>query len=133
MAQEEILRPAFAGREEPRISYGIPFADAAARHTEQIFNASKVYVICSGSLARTTDALDRLKAALGGEKKVVGVRVGMKPHTLWSEVVEIANEARDAGADLIVTLGAGTLTDAAKIASFVSLSSIYIFILYTKP
>ncbi|OKL59080.1 hypothetical protein UA08_05626 [Talaromyces atroroseus] len=116
--QEETLRPAFAGREEPRISYGIAFPEAAARHTKQLFHASKVYVICSGSLARNTDALDRLKAALGEEKKVVGVRIGMKPHTLWSEVVEIANEARDAGADLLVTLGAGTLTDAAKIVSF---------------
>ena len=42
----------------------------------------------------------------------------MKPHTLWSEVLAIVHAARSAEADLLVTLGGGTLTDAAKIVSF---------------
>jgi alcohol dehydrogenase class IV len=120
MTQQETFRPAFAGRDEPRLSYGIPFPQSAAHHVENTFKATKVYIICSGSLARNTDALDRLKKALGD--KVVGVRIGMKSHTLWSEVLEIVNEARSAGADLLLTLGAGSLTDAAKIVSFVSFS-----------
>ncbi|KIW09423.1 hypothetical protein, variant [Verruconis gallopava] len=41
----------------------------------------------------------------------------MKPHTYWSEVLEIADECRACNADLIITLGAGSLTDAAKIVS----------------
>lgn len=115
---QETVRPAFAGREEPRLSYGIPFPEAIARHVEHTFKASRVYIISSGSLARNTDALDRLKAALGD--KVVGVRIGMKSHTLWSEVLEITNEAREKEVDLLVTLGAGSLTDGAKIISVVS-------------
>lgn len=117
MAQETV-RPAFAGRERPILSYGIAFPAAAARHVTETFNASRVYVICSGSLARNTDSLDRLTSAMGAEK-IVGRRIGMQSHTLWSEVLEIVEEARNAQADLLLTLGAGSLTDAAKIIALV--------------
>ncbi|KAF5009810.1 hypothetical protein F66182_15518, partial [Fusarium sp. NRRL 66182] len=110
------IRPAFANRDEPRIAYGVPFPEITASQAATYFHASKVYVICSGSLSRNTNALERLKNALGD--KFAGVRIGMKPHTLWSEVVEIINDAKSVGADLLVTLGAGSLTDAAKIVAF---------------
>ncbi|EPS27746.1 hypothetical protein PDE_02690 [Penicillium oxalicum 114-2] len=112
----ETVRPAFADRERPLLSYGIPFPAAAAEHVTKTFGASRVYVICSGSLSRNTDALGRLTAALGPEK-VVGRRLGMQSHTLWSEVLQIVEEARKAKADLLLTLGAGSLTDAAKIVA----------------
>lgn len=114
----ETLRPAFAGRDRPLLSYGVPFPAAAARHVTDTFSASRVYVIISGSLAKNTDALDRLKASLGPEK-VVGVRRGMKSHTLWSEVLEIVHEVRATQADLLLTLGAGSLTDGAKVVAMV--------------
>lgn len=116
----ETVRPAFSDRERPLLSYGIPFAPAAARHVCETFNASRVYVLCSGSLARNTDSLEKLKVALRQRGvDVVGARIGMKSHTLWSEVVEVVNDARSVEADLLLTLGAGSLTDAAKIAAFV--------------
>jgi alcohol dehydrogenase class IV len=114
---QETVRPAFAGRERPILSYGIAFPAAAARHVTETFGASRVYVICSGSLARNTDSLDRLTAALG--QKVVGRRIGMQSHTLWSEVLEIVEDARNVQADLLLTLGAGSLTDGAKIIALV--------------
>jgi len=114
----ETLRPAFAGRALPRLSYGLPFPDAAARHVDETFHASRVFVICSASLARNTDSLQRLKDALG-PGRVVGERVGMRSHTLWSEVVEVVHAAREVEADLLITLGAGSLTDAAKIVALV--------------
>ncbi|KAJ5899721.1 hypothetical protein N7495_004465 [Penicillium taxi] len=114
LIMSEVLRSAFAHQKRPLLSYGIQFPAAAARHVADTFDASRVYILCSGSLARNTDALDRLIAALGPEK-VAGKRIGMKPHTLWSEVLEIVADARKVQADLILTLGAGTLTDAAKI------------------
>ena len=61
------------------VSYGISFPQAASKHAESTFNASRVYIICSGSLARNTDYLDKLQAALGN--KFSGVRIGMKSHT----------------------------------------------------
>lgn len=114
----ETVRTAFADRSLPLLSYGTPYPEAAARHVRDTFLASRVYIICSSSLARTTDALQELKTALG-EKLVAGVRVGMKSHTLWSEVVEIARDARAVEADLILTLGAGSLTDGAKVVALV--------------
>ncbi|KAI0138757.1 putative Fe-containing alcohol dehydrogenase [Hypoxylon sp. NC0597] len=42
----------------------------------------------------------------------------MKPHSLWSEILEIVDDTKKCEADLIVTLGAGSLTDAAKIVSY---------------
>lgn len=114
----ETVRQAFAGRERPLLSYGIDFPAAAARHVSETFQASRVYVICSGSLSRNTDALDRLTHALGSEH-VVGCRIGMQSHTLWSEVLEIVDDARNVHADLIITLGAGSLTDGAKIIALV--------------
>jgi alcohol dehydrogenase class IV len=53
--------------------------------------------------------------------EVVGVKKGMRPHTPWSQIIEIANEARMGKADCVVTLGAGSLTDGAKIVLLVSL------------
>jgi alcohol dehydrogenase class IV len=61
--------------------------------------------------------LDDLKAALGD--KVVGVHIGMTPQTPWSEVLEITKDSRAANADLLITLGGGSLTDAAELVSFV--------------
>ncbi|KAI9709173.1 MAG: hypothetical protein M1812_007758 [Candelaria pacifica] len=113
--QKETLRPAFPDRDEPKISFGLPFPEACAKHVESTFKASRVYIIASKSLSKNTNALVSLQAALGD--KVVGTRIGMKSHTLWSEVVEIVQDARNARADFLVTLGAGSLSDGAKIVA----------------
>ncbi|KAK7753280.1 hypothetical protein SLS62_004799 [Diatrype stigma] len=115
----ETFRPAFPGRDRPMLSYGLPFPETIVKHAEDTFHASRIYVICSASLARNTGKLDELKAKLGG--KFVGVRIGMRPHSQWSEIFEVAEEVRKLQADLLVTLGGGSLTDAAKIVSYVLL------------
>ena len=107
----------FSGTTYPYISHGLPFPQACAKHVDKTFRASRVYIIASGTLARTTDYVRELQQALG--ERVVGTRAGMTPHTLWSEILEIADECRDLDADLIVTLGAGSLTDGAKIIALV--------------
>ncbi|KAL2355728.1 putative Fe-containing alcohol dehydrogenase [Cryomyces antarcticus] len=111
--QQETYRPAFEGSDFPHISYGIPFSEACQSHIEKTFRASRVFIIASKTLSNNTDNLKSLQAALG--KKVVGTRVGMTPHTLWSECLSVTEEARQARADLLITLDAGSLTDAAKI------------------
>lgn len=115
---QETLRPAFTGRDRPLLSYGLAFSAAAAYHVAESFSATRLYVICSGSLARNTHALEQLTSALGSDK-IVGRRIGMQSHTLWSEVLEIVNDARNVEADLLLTLGAGSLTDGAKIIALV--------------
>ena len=118
MAQPtETYRRAFADCDHPHISYGLPFSDACAKHVEATFKASKVYILASKSLANNTDAVEKLEGALGD--KVVGVRKGMKSHTLWSECIEVAKDAQEKAADLLVTIGSGSLTDAAKMVILV--------------
>ncbi|CEN61044.1 hypothetical protein ASPCAL07712 [Aspergillus calidoustus] len=111
----EIIRPGFADRPLPILSYGIPFPEAAARHIVNTFQARRVYVICSRSLAEKTSILEELDRVFRTNSiSMVGQRIGMKPHTLWSEVLDIAAEARTSEADVFLTIGGGTLTDGAK-------------------
>jgi alcohol dehydrogenase class IV len=117
MAASETYKQAFPGNEIPHISYGLPFPETCAKHVQDTFKASRVYIIASKTLSSQTDALKRLEKALDG--KVVGRRIGMTPHTLWFECLEVTAEARKLNTDLIITLGAGSLTDAAKIISLV--------------
>lgn len=116
----EIIRPAFADRPTTILSYGNSFPEAAARHIRNTFQASRVYVICSRSLAQKTGILGELNRVFRALSiSIVGQRTGMRPHTLWSEVLEIAIEARECEADLFLTVGGGTLTDGAKAAVLV--------------
>lgn len=87
----------------PKISYGLPFDEAIVNH---VATNAKVYLLASKTLSEKTHSLNRLKAALG--PRVKGVRTGMTPHTIFQE------NAKAVGADTIVTLGAGSLSDAAK-------------------
>ncbi len=95
-----------------RVIYGKPFAAALA---EEIDRRGKhaVFLMVSGTLARETDVLDQLRAALGN--RIAGVCTKMGPHSPREDVIEVANAARAAGADIIVTLGGGSMTDAAKV------------------
>ena len=102
------------------ISHGLPYPEACAKHVAETFHASRIYVLASGSLSRKTDAVDRLNAALNkivGNGAVVGVMRGIRPHTYYSDVLCITKEAKEFRADCLVTIGAGSLTDAAKVAT----------------
>ncbi|KAI0380990.1 putative Fe-containing alcohol dehydrogenase [Hypomontagnella monticulosa] len=118
----ETFEPAFPGRDRPLISFGLSFVESLLKHADDTFGASRIYVICSRSLASNTTYLDELKKAFGD--KIVGVRVGLKPHSLWSEILEVVADTKQYDVDLIVTLGAGSLTDAAKIVSYALASDV---------
>jgi alcohol dehydrogenase class IV len=113
----ETLVRAFPNKPTPLLSYGLPFASSLIKHVDVTFCATRLYVICSGSLARHTPHLEHLERQLGS--RLAGTRVGMRSHSLWSEILEVIADARHCEADCIVTLGAGSLTDAAKLVSYV--------------
>lgn len=119
-APGETYRPAFGSEPKPHISTGLPFHTACAHHITNTYHASKVYVIVSNSISKTAN-FAKLQEAL--EDKIVGVRKGIKPHTPWDDVLEIVKDIREKEADIIVTLGAGSLTDGAKVISFVHLNA----------
>ncbi|KAI2903261.1 hypothetical protein CBS76997_2858 [Aspergillus niger] len=112
----ESIIPYLPGSVLPIVSHGLPFEEACVRHLKPTLGCSKIFVLASASLSRQTDALMRLEEALGN--MVVGKRQGMKPHVLLPEVLELAVQVKDSGAECLVTLGGGTLVDAAKIVVF---------------
>ena len=110
----------------PYVSYGLPYQDACSKHVKETFGCSRVYIICSGTLSRETNQLEILVSQLEEDGlQVVGIKKGIRPHTPWSQIMEITNEVRVAKADCLVTLGAGSITDGAKIVVLVSLCTTY--------
>ena len=93
------------------VIFGEPLVDALAREVDRVV-ARAVFILVSGTLARETDTVDRLCRMLGN--RLAGVWTEIGAHTPRIDVVAAANAAREAGADLIVTLGGGSVTDAAK-------------------
>ena len=98
--------------EMEQVVYGRPFAAAAAAEVERL-GARAVYVMVGGTLSRETDVLTQLRDALGN--RLAGICSKMGAHTPRADVVAAANAAREAKADLIVTVGGGSVTDGAKV------------------
>src|SRR5215831_7774171 len=93
------------------IVFGKPFAEALAQEVDRL-EARAVFILASGTLARTTDTTERLREILGN--RIAGVSAKIGSHTPRTDVVDAANAAREASADLLLTVGGGSVTDAAK-------------------
>ncbi len=93
------------------VIYGIPLAEALADEIKRL-DAGAVYVMASGTLARTTGVIDEVRSVLGN--RLAGVCSKIGAHTPRIDVVAAANEARAAKADVLLTVGGGSVTDAAK-------------------
>jgi len=94
-----------------KIVFGKPAATALVAEAERL-DAKRVFLMVSGTMNRSTDEVAKLRAALG--PRYAGLHDRMPPHTPRDAVIEAANAARAAGADLLVTFGGGSLTDAGK-------------------
>ena len=94
-----------------RVIYGIPLVEALADEVARL-DARAVYVLASGTLNRETDVVGSVRRVLGTRMAGLCARIGA--HTPRTDVVVAANEARAAKADLILTVGGGSVTDAAK-------------------
>ncbi len=94
-----------------RVVFGRPTAEALLDEVEARA-AERVFLLVSGTLNRETDAIERIRDALGA--RYAGLSDYMPAHTPRDAVVACANAARDAGADLLVTVGGGSATDGGK-------------------
>ena len=94
-----------------QVVFGKPCADALAEETARI-GANKVFIVASGTLNRTTDVVKNVAGKLGNRHAGTWDRIAA--HTPRTDCVAAANAARDAGADLIATVGGGSVTDAGK-------------------
>ena len=94
-----------------RVIYGVPLAEALAEEINRL-EARAVYVIASGTLNRETEVVDTVRHVLGN--RLAGVCTKIGSHTPRIDVVAAANQARAANTDLLLTVGGGSVTDAAK-------------------
>jgi maleylacetate reductase len=95
-----------------RIVYGRPAADALNEEAERL-GASRVYLMVSRTMNRTTDEVAKVRDALGS--RFSGLYDEMPALSPREHILEVARAARAVRADLIVTFGGGSLTDAGKV------------------
>ncbi|QIN82551.1 iron-containing alcohol dehydrogenase [Rubrobacter tropicus] len=75
----------------------------------------RAFVVTGRTLDKKTDLVRRVEALLGGRH--AGTHVGMGEHTPGSAVELAAGEAEAAGADLLVSVGGGSVIDGTKAVS----------------
>jgi maleylacetate reductase len=97
-----------------RVHMGTPAAEALTGEAERL-DARRVFLLVGGHLRRETDEIARIEAALGD--RCAGAWDGMSAHTPRGDVLAATLAAREANADLIVTIGGGSLTDGGKIVA----------------
>ncbi|MBV9966815.1 MAG: iron-containing alcohol dehydrogenase [Alphaproteobacteria bacterium] len=93
------------------VTFGKPAAEALADEARAC-GAERVFLMTSGTLNRETDEIAKVRRALGN--RCAGIFDHMPPHTPRHAVIEAAAMAREAQADLIATVGGGSVTDGAK-------------------
>ena len=93
------------------VVFGKPAAETVAEEARRL-EATRVFLMVSGTLNRMTDEITKVRRALGN--RFAGIFDRMPPHTPRRAVIEAAEAAREAGADLIATIGGGSVTDGAK-------------------
>ena len=95
-----------------RVTLGVPAAEAIAQEAASR-DANRVFILASSHLNQKTDEIRRIEAALGARH--AATHDGIQPHAPRSDVLAAAARARAVKADLVVTVGGGSVTDAGKI------------------
>jgi maleylacetate reductase len=95
-----------------RVVYGKAAAESLKDEVARL-DAKRVFLIVSRTLNTKTDEIDKIRRALG-DKHVVTFD-GIAQHTTRKQAAEVARQANDAEADLIVAVGGGSAIDLAKI------------------
>ena len=93
------------------VSFGRPAAEVVAEEARKL-GANRVFLMVSNTLNNKTDEIETIRRALGN--LCSGTFDAMAPHTPRADVIQATKAAAEAGADLIVTIGGGSITDGAK-------------------
>ena len=102
-------RVVFGAIEE--VVFGHPAAGAIVAQMDRL-GTRRAFLMVSGTLNRQTDEIEKIRRTLGS--RCAGVFDAMPAHTPREAVIAAAKAAREADADLIVTVGGGSITDGAK-------------------
>ena len=93
------------------VVFGRPASEAIVEQMDRLA-ANRAFLMVSGTLNRETEFVRHIRDVLG--PRCVAVFDAMPAHTPRSAVIAATEQARSAGADLIVTIGGGSITDGAK-------------------
>jgi maleylacetate reductase len=102
-------RVVFGAMEE--VVFGCPAAEAITAQMDRL-GAARAFLMVSGTLNRNTGEIEKIRQALGS--RCMATFDAMPPHTPREAVIAAAEQARSSNADLIVTVGGGSITDGAK-------------------
>src|SRR5580700_6240991 len=94
-----------------RVVYGRPAAEVLVAEAARL-GAKRVFLLVSGTLDRETTWAHEMRTGLGA--RYAGSFAGVPSHTPRQSVLDATAKAREANADLIVTFGGGSGTDAGK-------------------
>jgi len=93
------------------VVFGDPAAEAIVRQMDRL-GASRAFLMVSGTLNRQTDEIEKIRDALAA--RFAALFDAMPQHTPREAVIAATYAARAARADLVVTVGGGSITDGAK-------------------
>jgi maleylacetate reductase len=93
------------------VVFGRPAAAAVVAQMDRLGTA-RAFLMVSGTLNRQTDEIEKIRQSLG--PRCVATFDAMPPHTPREAVIAATEQARSGNADLIVTVGGGSITDGAK-------------------
>jgi maleylacetate reductase len=93
------------------VVFGKPAAEAVVEQMDRL-GAQRAFLMVSGTLRRETDVVEAISRALGS--RCAAIFDAMPAHTPREAVIAASEMARNANADLIVTIGGGSTTDGAK-------------------
>ena len=108
--------------ERDRVIYGRPVIDTLLGEIERR-GARHAFVIASNTLAQASGILDGLRGKLGD--RFAGSWMRIAAHTPRTDVVAAAAEAAEAKADLVITIGGGSVTDAGKMVRLCLANGLY--------
>lgn len=97
---------------QERVVWGKAAATAALEEADRR-GARRVFIVTSKTLNRKTEAVARIRAALGARH--VGTFDECVEHTPRPSVIAAADAARAANPDLVLTVGGGTAIDTVKV------------------
>lgn len=96
-----------------RVHFGTPAAEALQTEA-QLRGARRIAVVTSRSLNRKTDAVTAALSRI--QPQVVGLFDDCVEHTPRETVIAVADLLRSVQADLVVSIGGGTVIDTVKVA-----------------
>ncbi len=95
-----------------RLHCGRQVIEQSLREAVQRAGAKRAFVVCSPSVNRRTDSVQRIQASLGDV--YAGVFDGIEKDSTYASTLTATQAARDAKADLLIAVGGGSVIVATR-------------------